>query len=181
MKSSILFILFSVVSHWGWAQCKSVKTTVDKFTKTEVRTASVMIGSINVITGGTKWLLDFNQEAGVTTLQTNIAMIGEFNQVLGEDTKFLMLLSNDEVVELTNKVPAKPVTKAIAGSGVVHIYTNYTLTLQPSKAQLEQLAAAATVEVKVTVPDQKIKSPKISKKDGQEITNISKCLQETAQ
>ena len=107
MKTSLLITLFAAMTYSGFAQCKSVKTTVDKFTKTEQRTASIMIGSYNVIKGGTKWLLDFKQEAGETTLQTSIAMIGEFNQVLDEQTKFLLLLSNDEVVELTNTVPAK--------------------------------------------------------------------------
>ncbi len=180
MRTILLLSMCMVLSHWCTAQCKQVKKETDKFSKKELRTAKMDIGSINFLTGGTKWLLQFNQEAGQTTLETSIAMRGEFNQVLDQSTQFLLLLANDEVVTLANEVPARPVTKVISGSGVVHVFTTYSLTLRPDKEQLSKMAAAPLSEVKVVVPDQKIISPSVSKKDGKAFAEVSACLLQTA-
>lgn len=180
MKTLILAAALSVFAYGTFAQCKSVKTEVDKFTKTEKRSAELMVGSINLVTGGTKWLFTFSQEAGKTTLKVNVAMMGEFNQVFGEQTKFMLLLANDELVEFENRVPASPVTQAVTTSARLDVFTTYTLTLEPTKAQLLQLAASEVTDVRVVVPDQKIKSPKVSKKDGKKLSEIAGCLAETA-
>lgn len=180
MKIVILSLFLSVVSLVGYSQCKSVKTSTDKFTKKEQKTASITVGSINMFTGGTKWLLEFVQEDGQTHLKANIAMKGEYNQIFDEATQMYLLLDNDNVVKVANAVSAKPVTKVISGNGVVHVFTTYTLTFPLSKEDLQGLSSAHMIDLKVEVPDQKIKSPSISSKDGKQVRTISGCLLETA-
>ncbi len=180
MKTPGLFIILSMLSLAGYGQCKIVKTQADKFNKKEYREASISVGSVKLFKGGVKWLLTFSQEGGKTTLKASIAMEGEFNQVFDERTKFFFLLGNDQVIELENSVPAKPVTKAIVSSGVAIIFSTYTLTLPISLENMRLMATSNVAEVKVEVPDQNIKSPDISKKEGQQINEIIKCLLETA-
>lgn len=180
------FIYFSLIlmtsTICGYSQnCKIVKTEVDKFSKKEMKIATIDVGKVNPFAGGVKWRLEFIQENGKTTLKANIAMTGEFNQVFKDDTRFYFLLDNGDVITKNNSLDAKPITQVInGGNGVVNVFTTYLLTINLSNEDLEKLGKGAVTDVKVEVPDQKIKSPVISKKSGSLIRDAAICLVKTA-
>lgn len=182
MKVIFISLLLLTASIAGYGQnCKGVKTEIDKFSKVETKNATINVGKINLFIGGVKWKLEFIQENGETTYKANIAILGEFNQVFGLDTKFYFLLDNDEVVAVTNTLPAKPVTQVLNdGNGNVTVFTTYILTFNLDKEELLRLGKGVVTDVKVEVPDQKIKSPTITKNKGQQLQDVVNCLAVTA-
>lgn len=176
----VLFLMTANIV--GYSQnCKAVKTQIDKFSKKETKNATINVGKINPLTGGVKWRFEFIQENGNTTYLAHIAMIGEFNQVFGLDTKFYFLLDNDDVITLNNTVPAKPITQVLSGGpGTVNVFTTYVITCNLDKEDLLKLGTGVLTDVKVEVPGQKIKAPIITKKKGQQLQDVVNCLAVTA-
>ncbi len=183
---SILFVISSLclLSFGANAQdCKGVKSSVDKFSKKETKTSTVTLGKIKFVStsGSTKWLLNIKQEEGKTYIETNIATQGEVNQALDESTIFNILMDNGEVIKLSNKGTAKPVTQAYASNGRMNVYTTFLLVIEPTIDQLKSLSTGNITDVKVEIPNLNIKSPEISTKDAKNFYNAIACMLTTAQ
>lgn len=178
-----LLLLLSASSFCVNAQnCKGVKTEIDKFSKKETKSSAVTLGKLKFVStsGSIKWLLNIKQEEGKTFIETSIASVGEINQKMDENTVFMFLMDNGEVINLPNQGTAMPVTQAYTANGRVNVYTTFLLILEPTMEQLKSLCSGSITDVKVEIPNLKIQSPEIGTKDAKNFNDVMNCMLTTA-
>ena len=165
------------MSAGAYAQnCKLVKEKKDAFSDKSEKTAQVVTGKVSLM-GGIKWLWEFHQADGATSIKLSIAMMGEFNQPFEQGTRLLLKLENGKVLTLTTVNNANPVTQALnGGSGTINVFTTYMLSFKPAKEDLTALSQSTITDLKVDIPDRTIVSPKVVKKQMEQIMNVSGCL-----
>lgn len=181
MKSLTFFFIciYTILNVANAQNCKGIKDKKDPFTNKIERKAEVTIGKASPFAGGIKWRIDLNQVDGITTMKWNIAMMGEFNQAFPQGTKLLLRLDNGTILTQESTERSSPVTQAINGGGVIHIFSTYTLSFTPDKEILESLSQSPITDIKVTVPDRHIESPKIVKKQMTDLMHAFNCFLQT--
>ncbi|MDR3680979.1 MAG: hypothetical protein P4L41_13525 [Flavipsychrobacter sp.] len=171
----LLVLVFSLVcfaTNTFAQDCKHVDETTDAFTNKTTKSAKITIGK-----GGTKWLIEFNQSEGVTTMKWGIAMVGEYNQQFDKGTKLLLKLENGTVLTLATTEASAPVTQAVNGGAYgVAIFSTYYLKYDLSKESLTSLSGSPIADFKIDIPDQKIKNPNMTDKQTEKIKDVCTCL-----
>ena len=174
MKSTLFLVALSLVmSSSAIAQnCSELKEKKDPFTNKTEKTAKVTIGNLM-----TKWSVDINQSDGQTYMKWGIAMQGDFKQVFEQGTQLLLKLEDGSVLQLPTSEPSSPVTKVTdGGAGTVNIFTIYYLKFDLTKETLGKLAKSEITDIKVNVPGQEIKNPKIKSNQMGKLQDIFSCL-----
>lgn len=173
MKKTLYLLTFALILGTNAiAQCGDVEEKKDAFTNKSTRHALIKIGNMAI-----KWGVEVEASEGKTTMKWHIAMQGEFNQKVDVGTNLLLKLADGTVVKLPTAEASSPVTQAYnGGAGTVVIFTTYILKFDVAEETIAQLAKSPITDIKVDVPDQRIKNPKIKESQMEKIQDVFKCL-----
>ena len=170
-----LIILLSLAMAFGTkavAQCGDVEEKKDPFSNSTTKHALIKIGNLAI-----KWGVEVDAADGKTTMKWHIAMQGEFNQKVDAGTNLLLKLADGTVLKLPTTESSSPVTQVYnGGAGTVVIFTTYILKFDIGNETIAQMAKSPITDIKVDVPDQRIKNPKIKENQMEKVQDVFKCL-----
>ncbi|WP_276132184.1 hypothetical protein [Polluticoccus soli] len=172
-KSLFLFGVSLMLGISTYAQdCPGMKSKKDAFTNKTEKTGRVVLSG-----SGLKWSVDLSQSEGKSSMKWGIAMNGEANQKIEKGTPLLLKLEDGSVVTIPTSETSSPVTQAASGgAGTVYVYSVYYLNFDLPKETLQKLAKSPITDLKIDVPGQELKSPKVKGKQTGKLQEMFTCL-----
>jgi len=172
-KTILLFAFISCLVFNNFAQnCQIVKEKKDSFTNQVERSASVTLGDIFT----RRWLIEFSQINGQSTMQWGVKMDGEQKLVFEKGTSLLLKLKDGTILNLKTTEQSDPVTQMAGAGFLAKIITIFNLKFNLPVETLNLLSKNPIVDMKVEVPNQVIKNPEIRADQMEEFRTVCECL-----
>ncbi len=168
----IMMVLFTIPNVLLAQKCKFDKETTDKFTNEHIRASKFQVGGAFY-----RWFILMEQKGDKCFMTYQISVHGKVDDPITKDSKILMKLEDNSIVELVVDQDYNP-QQNVENTGTANpfISSMWLPKGELSKDQMKSLSSSTITAIRVKIAGKDLDSPEISAKQAKKLKETAACM-----